>query len=126
MPKTILVVDDYPDFARLLEGRLKTEGFDTQVAYDGPTALEKARTLKPDLILLDIMMPEVGGPELRGELMNDPDTRGIPVIFLTGLRAPQTKRQTQYPSVKVIGKSKDFKELLEAIYETLSPLRSKS
>ena len=120
MAKTILVVDDYPDFVRLLEGRLKSEGFDTLVATDGPAAIEKARSLKPDLIILDIMMPDVGGTEVRVELMKDPATRDIPVIFLTGLRAPQTKRKGPSSAVKVIGKSKDFKELLEAIHEAFN------
>jgi len=119
LPKTILVVDDYVDFARLLESRLKTEGFAVEVATDGPAAVEKAKALKPDLIILDIMMPEVGGTEVRVELMKDPATREIPVIFLTGLRAPQTKHKQRNHSVRVIGKSNDFKELLEAIHEAL-------
>ena len=66
------------------------------------------------------MMPQVGGTEVRAELMKNPVTRGIPIIFLTGLRAPQTNRKTPiYHDLKVIGKSRDFKELLEAIQETL-------
>jgi len=119
LKKTILVVDDYVDFARLLESRLKTEGFETEVANDGPTAIERAKTLKPDLIILDIMMPKVGGNEVRQELMKDPATQDIPIIFLTGLRAPRTKHKLQNQSVKMIGKSNDFKELLEAIREAL-------
>ena len=120
MPKKILVVDDYVEFARLLEGRLKAEGFEADVANDGSSAIEKAKALKPDLIILDIMMPEVGGTEVRLELMKDPTTRDIPVIFLTGLRAPHTKHRPQQHSAKVIGKSKDFKELLDAIHEELN------
>ena len=121
MPKTILIVDDYPDFAKLLEDRLKAEGFKTDVALDGPGGIEKAKSHKPDLILLDIMMPHVGGTEVRVELMKDPTTRDIPIIFLTGLRAPQSKRNASiYHNLKVIGKSNDFKELLEAIRETLN------
>ncbi len=119
MPKKILVVDDYLDFARLLESRLKTEGFETQVVIDGPTAIQTAKALKPDLIILDIMMPNLGGTEVRQELLKDPATRDIPVIFLTGLRAPQTKRKPQNHSIKVIGKSSDFRELLDAIREVL-------
>ena len=120
MVKTILVVDDYADFARLLEGRLKAEGFAAHVVTDGTTVVEKARTLKPDLIILDIMMPDVGGTEVHLELMKDPVTRDIPVIFLTGLRAPHTKHKPHSHTAKVIGKSKDFKELLDAIHEELN------
>ena len=120
MPKTILIVDDYPEFAQLLEERLKTEGYRIETAFDGSAGIEKAKALKPDLILLDIMMPQVGGTEVRAELMKEPGTRGIPIIFLTGLRAPQANRKTPiYHDLKVIGKSRDFKELLEAIQETL-------
>jgi two-component system sensor histidine kinase/response regulator len=119
MPKKILVVDDYVEFARLLEGRLRSEGFEAEVVHDGPSAVQKARSLKPDLIILDIMMPEVGGNEVCLELMKDPVTRDIPVIFLTGLRAPQTKHKPKNNSSRVIGKSKDFKELLDAIREEL-------
>ena len=115
----ILVVDDYVDFARLLESRLKAEGFKTEVVNDGLLAIQKAKALKPDLIVLDIMMPEVGGNEVHVELMKDPATRDIPVIFLTGLRAPQSKHKAQNHSAKVIGKSNDFKELLDAIHEAL-------
>jgi CheY-like chemotaxis protein len=120
MSKTILIVDDYPDFACLLESRLKAEGFGTAVALDGPSGIEKALSLKPDLILLDIMMPHVGGTEVRVELMKDPSTQNIPIIFLTGLRAPQTKRKSPGDTFRVIGKSKDFHELLQAIEEELS------
>ena len=100
MPKKILIVDDYADFAKLLEGRLKAEGFVTHVELNGPAGIQKAKELKPDLILLDIMMPDVGGTEVRVELMKDVATRDIPIIFLTGLRAPQNKKR---PSRSVYG-----------------------
>ena len=120
MPKTILIVDDYADFARVLEGRLKAEGFEVQVALDGTRGIQKAKELKPDLLILDIMMPDVGGTEVRVELMKDPGTRDIPIIFLTGLRAPQSRHKPPSNPMRVIGKSKDFRELLEAIQETLN------
>ena len=120
LPKKILVVDDYVEFARLLENRLNAEGFEAHVANDGTSAIERVKTLKPDLVILDIMMPEVGGTEVRLELMKDPSTRDIPIIFLTGLRAPQTKHKPQNPSTRTIGKSRDFKELLDAIHEELN------
>ena len=120
MSKTILVVDDYADFAQLLARRLKAEGFETWLAQDGPSGIQKAKELKPDLIILDIMMPGVGGTEVRVELMKDLTTRDIPIIFLTGLRAPQTPRQGARGSIPVIGKSKDFKELLQVIRENLN------
>ena len=120
LSKKILVVDDYVEFARLLESRLNSEGFEASVVNDGVSAIARAKTLKPDLIILDIMMPEVGGTEVRLELMKDPATRDIPIVFLTGLRAPHSKNKPQNHSAKVIGKSKDFKELLDAIHEELN------
>jgi CheY-like chemotaxis protein len=119
MSKKILIVDDFPDYANLLEKSLKIEGFRTIVVHNGEEAIQKAKTEKPDLILLDIMMPGVGGTEVRIELMKDPDTKNIPLLFLTGLRAPQSKKKST-GGIKVIGKSNDFKELLDAIREVFS------
>lgn len=119
MPKTILIVDDFPDYAGLLENQLQLEGFRTLMAYDGETAIQKARSEKPDLIILDIMMPDLGGTEVRIELLKDPATKDIPVIFLTGLRAPRSKRKALTPGVRTLGKSGDFNELLEAVREAL-------
>jgi DNA-binding response OmpR family regulator len=114
-----LIVDDFPDYAGLLENQLQLEGFRTLMAYDGETAIQKARSEKPDLIILDIMMPDLGGTEVRIELLKDPATKDIPVIFLTGLRAPRSKRKALTPGVRTLGKSGDFNELLEAVREAL-------
>ena len=118
MPKTILVVDDFPDYVGLLEKKLRAEGFNVLTAADGPTAIQKAKAERPDLIILDIMMPDIGGPEVRIELMKDLATKSIPLIFLTGLRPPHSKPGMS-AGVRVIGKSGDFQELLNAIRETL-------
>lgn len=119
MPGMILIVDDFKDYAGLLEKRLRAEGFQTAAVYDGGSALEKARAIKPELILLDIMMPGVGGTETRALLMNDAETKNIPIIFLTGLRAPHPVKKPLIDGVRVVGKSKDFSELLESIREVL-------
>lgn len=119
MPKTILIVDDFPDYARLLENQLHQEGFRALTANDGESAIEKAKSEKPDLIILDIMMPNLGGTEVRVELLKDPSTKDIPIIFLTGLRSPHSKKTSSIPGVKTLGKSVDFKELLDTIRETL-------
>ena len=125
MSSKILIVDDFKDYVGLLEKRLRSEGFRTSAVYDGRSALEKARTEKPDLILLDIMMPGVGGTETRALLMNDADTKKIPIIFLTGLRAPHAAKKPIIDGVKVVGKSKDFSELLDTIHEVLKKPPSK-
>ena len=120
MLDTILIVDDSKDYAALLEDRLKAEGFGTLTAYDGVSALQAARSQKPDLILLDILMPGVGGTEVRRELAADPATKDIPIVFLTGLRAPTSSKRPSIDGVKTIGKSKDFRELLNTIRELLA------
>jgi len=119
MPSKILIVDDFVEYADLLGKRLRSDGFQVVVVYDGASTLETARKEKPDLIILDIMMPEIGGTEARTQIMNDPATKNIPIIFLTGLRAPHAAKKPAFDGVKVIGKSKDFSELLAAIREVL-------
>ncbi len=82
---TIMVVDDDPDLVTLLRARLEQREFNVLCAYDGPQALAGLEKQKPDLILLDIMMPEMDGFEVLRRLKGAPDTSSIPVILLTAL-----------------------------------------
>jgi len=79
----ILVVDDEPDTLELLEFNLKNSGYDVTTASDGNEALAKARKSAPDLIILDVMLPEVDGLEVCKILRRDPATSKIPVLMLT-------------------------------------------
>ncbi|MCS1407505.1 MAG: Alkaline phosphatase synthesis transcriptional regulatory protein PhoP [Verrucomicrobia subdivision 3 bacterium] len=81
--KRILVVDDEPDAVELVDYNLKSAGFDVITAEDGESALEKARKCAPDLIVLDVMLPEVDGLEVCKILRRDPATSGLPIIMLT-------------------------------------------
>ena len=117
--KTILIADDFVEYAKLLESQLKYQGFRTLLVNDGESAIVQAKSEKPDLILLDIMMPKLGGTEVRIELLKDASTKDIPIIFLTGLREPHSKKKSSVSGVKTLGKSSDFKEILEAINEVL-------
>jgi DNA-binding response OmpR family regulator len=83
----ILVVDDEPDAVELVEFNLKSNGYDVSTASDGEEALEKARALIPDLIILDLMLPEVDGTEVCKILRRDQRTRAIPIIMLTAKAA---------------------------------------
>ncbi|NMB83359.1 MAG: response regulator [Ignavibacteria bacterium] len=83
--KKILVIDDYPDNVFLLQDRLEHEGFEVIKAYDGEMGIQKAITEKPDLILLDIMMPGVSGYDVCKTLSSRDDTKLIPIILLTAL-----------------------------------------
>ncbi|MBI5902746.1 MAG: response regulator [Deltaproteobacteria bacterium] len=79
----ILVVDDETDILNLLDYNLKKAGFDVLLARDGPEAIECARDRRPDLIVLDIMLPDMEGTEVLKRLKSNDSTRGIPVIMLT-------------------------------------------
>ncbi|MDQ7065893.1 MAG: response regulator transcription factor [candidate division KSB1 bacterium] len=83
MAKTILLVDDEQDILDLLEFNLKTEGYRILTARDGEKALELAERFHPDLIILDIMLPEKDGWTVLRELRSNGLTQNIPVIFLT-------------------------------------------
>ncbi len=83
--KRILVVDDEPDFASIVQNNLKKEGFDVDVAYDGVEGLEKVKSNPPDVIVLDVMMPEKDGYEVCAELKKDPKLQNIPILMLTAV-----------------------------------------
>jgi diguanylate cyclase (GGDEF)-like protein len=83
MPETILVVDDDPDIARFVEVNLRSAGYDVAVAGDGEEALDKAATIRPDLVLLDVMMPRIDGFEVAQRLRKNPQTSNTSIIMLT-------------------------------------------
>ncbi|MDZ7369810.1 MAG: response regulator transcription factor [candidate division KSB1 bacterium] len=83
MQKTILIVDDEKDIVDLLAYNLQAEGYAVSTAFDGEEAVKKAESEKPDLILLDIMLPKKDGRQVLRELREKPSTSSIPVIFLT-------------------------------------------
>jgi two-component system phosphate regulon response regulator PhoB len=87
MKPKILVVDDEPDAVELIEFNLKANGYDVVSATDGEEALEKARSILPSLIVLDIMLPEVDGMEVCKILRRDQRTSAIPIIMLTAKAA---------------------------------------
>lgn len=81
--RLILIVDDLPENLQVLAGSLKTEGYEILAANNGPRALALVRNRKPDLILLDIMMPDMDGFAVCQKLKEDPESADIPIIFLT-------------------------------------------
>lgn len=81
--KLVLIVDDDESVRELIEFIVKKEGFRTEKAADGEEALNKARAVNPDLILLDLMLPKFGGFEILRELQAD-ETGSIPIVIITG------------------------------------------
>ncbi len=83
---TILIADDTPQNVELLQAYLDGLGCKTVAAYDGAETLERVAEAKPDLILLDIMMPKVSGYEICRKLKEDPATADIPICMVTALK----------------------------------------
>jgi DNA-binding response OmpR family regulator len=84
MPR-ILIADDNPSNADLLDAHLDGQGYDTKLVYNGEDAIAAAREWKPDLILLDVMMPKLSGFEVCRRLRADPGTRGVSILMVTAL-----------------------------------------
>jgi len=90
-PKRILIADDEEDVVTALQFSLESEGFKCLTAYDGKEALDKARAEKPDLIILDIMMPKMNGYKVSRLLKFDVKYKDIPIIMLTARAQEQDK-----------------------------------
>jgi two-component system, OmpR family, alkaline phosphatase synthesis response regulator PhoP len=88
--KRILVVDDEPDFASIVQGNLEKEGFEVEIAYNGVEGLEKVHANPPDAIVLDVMMPEKDGYEMCADLKGDEKYCDIPIVLLTAVASHVT------------------------------------
>ena len=82
--RRILVIEDDPALAAMYESALSFAGFDVDVAGDGLTALEDIDEEHPDLVILDLLLPQLDGRTILREVATTPDTRHIPVIIITG------------------------------------------
>ena len=84
--KKILIIDDEDAFTKLVKMNLEaTEKYEVKVENKGALGFDVARAFKPDLILLDILMPDMEGSEVASQLSGDKDTKSIPVVFLTAM-----------------------------------------
>jgi two-component system phosphate regulon response regulator PhoB len=93
--KKILLVEDDTALAAVYKSRLDLEGFETREVNNGEEALSAAVEFKPDLILLDAMMPKISGFDVLDILRNTPDTTNIRVIMLTALSQPKDKERAE-------------------------------
>jgi len=118
--KKVLLVDDEEDILTMLQSRLTTEGYSVLTARDGVEGLSVAKTWKPDLIILDILMPKMDGTEMSGVLKENPETQNIPILFLTVLHTgKEGPPQDTESSNVVLGKPFSAKELLNKVDELL-------
>lgn len=117
----ILIVDDTPNNLRLLSSMLARQGYEVRSAISGSVALMAVRTVPLDLILLDINMPKMNGYEVCERLKADPETREIPVIFLSALGEPLDKVQAfQVGGVDYITKPFQVEEVLARVENHLT------
>ena len=85
MPKKILIIDDEQDMRLYLGTLFRKAGYQTAEAENGLVGVDKARSFKPDLITLDLLMPRRSGMKAYDELRTSPDTKEIPIVVLTGV-----------------------------------------
>jgi len=117
MAKKILIVDDEKDVVEVIAMYLEKEDYEVASAFDGLEALEKITNEKPDLVILDVMMPKLDGHSLNIRLKENPETKDIPVIVITGkghLKEIITARK-DVTIVDYLEKPFQMQELLEKI-----------
>jgi PAS domain S-box-containing protein len=118
--KTLLVVDDDKALVKSLKYRLEKKGFSIHAAYNGKEALEMAEKHLPDLVLLDILMPEMDGYEVMKALKHKPDTAQIPIVVMTGVENVEGKVQAlSVGATEYLHKSSGFDQLLKTIESIL-------
>ena len=128
--KKILILDDEPGLVAYLETLLQDNGYDTTSAADGQVGFEKVKSERPDLVTLDISMPEKSGVRFYRDLKEDPEFAGIPVVIVTAVtgygRDPEafrkfisTRKQVPPPE-GFVAKPVDQEDLLRTIKDLLS------
>ena len=119
MAKKILVVDDEPDVLKILLLRLKKTGYEVIGARDGQEALDMARQIIPDLIVLDFHLPDMNGDEVARILKEDKILRNIPIILISATISSVAERAKECGANGYIAKPFEPKELIGAVKKIL-------
>lgn len=122
-PKKILVIDDDPGILRLLEKSLKgAHGYDVITAAESRVGFQMAKDESPDLIVLDVLIPDMSGGELAKKLQEDPQTKDIPIVFISVILEGGGKKRIEINGkpYRAISKPLYQPELLSAIRKTLN------
>src|ERR671936_414463 len=90
---TVLLIEDEPSVRLIVRVNFELHGLDVLEAGDGQTGLQLAREAKPDVIVLDVMLPEIDGWQIAAELLHDPRTGQIPIIFVTAHADSSTRER---------------------------------
>lgn len=118
----VLIVEDDPLMSRMYQKIFTFEKYEVEVAMNGEEGFEKAKTTKPTIILLDIMMPKMNGLQVLEKLKIDPDTKAIPVIMLTNLASEKDAENAMMKgAVKYIVKSQhEPKQVTDMVKEIIA------
>jgi CheY-like chemotaxis protein len=124
----ILIADDDPDFKEILSAKLLASQFEIAEASDGAEAIVKAKSLVPDLIIMDIQMPNVNGTEAVLELKHSPETKNIKIVFFSSLIYPWPGVKSENPTfaqelgaVTFLKKSDDLDLIVSTVKGLLTP-----
>lgn len=121
MPKKILLVEDEEIMIDLLQRKLKEEGYEVLLAGDGEEGLKKMRQERIDLVLLDIVMPKLGGFEVMEEMNKEPELRKIPVVIISNSGQPVELDRAKELGVKdwLIKTDFDPKEVIDKVVKQI-------
>jgi len=119
--KTILIIEDEPILQKMLSLALAQEGYEVKNALDGEIGLKLAKEIKPDLILLDLILPKVDGFEALKELKESSLTKDTPIIVLTNLESTQEieRALAMGASTYLVKANYDLKDIVQKIKETI-------
>ena len=125
--RKILVVDDEEKFCAMLKANLEKEGQEVRTETKGAQALASAQAFRPDVVIMDIFMPDLGGCEAAYQIKNDPKLKNVPIIFLTAIAKKHESEiygglvdGRPFIAKPVIGKPVKTKDLIKAIEENLA------
>jgi twitching motility two-component system response regulator PilH len=125
----VLLADDNPDFKEIISAKLVAAGFEIAEASDGAEAITKAKALKPDLVVMDIDMPNVNGTEAVLEIKGTPESANVPIVFFSSLDKPwpgmamEDKAQVaqNLGAVTFLKKSEELDVIVAKIKELVTP-----
>ena len=122
----ILVVEDETFLVKIYSVKLKSEGFDVSVATDGVEAIKMTDSFKPDLILLDLVLPKMNGFEALEKIRSKPENRNIPVIVLSNLSQEEDVKRAQALGAMIYLVKADFsiQDIVSKIKETIGKKNS--
>jgi len=122
MAKLILVVDDEADFSELLQFRLRSCHYEILAAATGTEALDKARRHRPDVILMDLLLPDLDGLTLCEILRRHPSTRGTPILMISAVSTDVTRHSAKIAGAAAfLSKPLDFDRLMAHLEALLPP-----